>query len=357
MKLELQATVVRGAFTLALEAELSSGATGVFGPSGAGKSTLLGLIAGLVRPTRGRVVLDGEVLDDVAAGVHVPPHRRRLGVVFQHGHLLPHCSVEGNLRYGERLLPPAERRIACAEVIALLDLADLLPRRPATLSGGQRQRVALGRALLCSPRLLLLDEPLAALDRGLKRQILPYLRRVRDAFAMPVLHVSHDLGELLHVCDDLLLIDRGQVAAHGPLSAIARRPELLPLLHDAGMVNILRGTVEAQPSGEPVTVVLLDGGGRVICPRCAIAPGASIELLLQPDDVALALGPVAGISLQNQLPGIVRTVTAADDRVVVTVDIGQEVLVEVSGRTVAQLGIDIGTAVYILCKTVSLIGR
>lgn len=357
MRLELQTTVERGGFALTAEADLGSGATGVFGPSGAGKSTLLHLIAGLVRPTRGRVVLDGEVLDDAARGIHVPPHRRRIGVVFQHGHLLPHLSVEGNLRYGERLLRAEQRRLAFADVVGLLDIADLLPRAPRSLSGGQRQRVALGRALLCSPRLLLLDEPLAALDRGLKRQILPYLRRVRDAFAMPVLHVSHDLGELLHVCDDLLLLDRGRVAAHGTLPAIARQAELLPLLHDAGMVNVLRGTVTQQPADEPVTTVQLDGGAVVVCPRCAGGPGTRLELLLHPADVALALAPVSGISLQNQLPGRIRSLTVAADRVLVNVDIGQEVLVEVSGRTVVQLGFEPGMAICMLCKAMSLAGR
>jgi molybdate transport system ATP-binding protein len=357
MRLEIDATMERGAFTLTAQAVLERGATGVFGPSGAGKSTLLGAIAGLVRPARGRIVLDGEVLDDVAAGIHVPPHRRRLGMVFQAGHLLPHLDVTGNLRYGERLLPSARRRIRFADVVEVLDLADLVERRPRTLSGGERQRVALGRALLCSPRLLLLDEPLAALDAGLKAQILPYLRRARDAFAMPVLHVSHDLAELLHLCDDLLLVAPGRVAAHGRLAELAREPALLPQLHAAGMVNVLRGAVAAHPDADDLTPVDLDGGARVLCVRSPLPAGARIELLLRPEDIALALAPVAGISLRNQLPGSIQALTTAADRVVVQVDIGQPLLVEVSRRTVAQLGLAIGMPVTVLCKAMSLTGR
>lgn len=357
MRLELDVTVARGGFTLQAQATVASGACGVFGPSGAGKSTLLGLVAGLVRPDRGRVVLDGEVLDDVAAGIHVPPHRRRLGVVFQHGHLLPHLSVEGNLRYGESLLPPAARRIGFDEVVRLLEIGGLLGKRPRTLSGGQRQRVALGRALLCSPRLLLLDEPLAALDLGLKRQILPYLRRARDSFAMPMLHVSHDLPELLQVCDDLLLVDGGRIAAHGPLGAIAGDPRLLPLLHDAGMVNVLRGTIARHEADDGLTVVALDGGSEVRCPLRAEAVGSRIELLLRPDDIALATADVAGISLQNRLPGTIRRITAASDRILITVDLGQDVLVEVTARTVHQLGIGVGQPVWILFKATALPGR
>jgi molybdate transport system ATP-binding protein len=357
MRLELDATVARGDFALHATATLTSGACGIFGPSGAGKSTLLGLIAGLVRPARGRVVLDGEVLDDVAAGVHLPPHRRRLGVVFQHGHLLPHLSVAGNLRFGERLLPAASRRIDFNEVVDLLEIGDLLARQPRTLSGGQRQRVALGRALLCSPRMLLLDEPLAALDRGLKRQILPYLRRIRDTFAMPLLHVSHDLPELLHVCDDLLLIDGGRVAAHGPLGAIAGDATLLPLLHDAGMVNVLRGTITAHEPADGLSLIALDGGAQVRCPLRNESVGSRIELLLRPDEIALATADVAGISLQNHLQGAIRAITAASDRVLVTVDLGQDLLVEVTARTVQQLNLIVGQPIWILFKAMSLAGR
>ncbi|MBN8524084.1 MAG: molybdenum ABC transporter ATP-binding protein [Planctomycetes bacterium] len=355
MRLEIDATVRRGTFTLQVQTTIDTPACGVFGPSGAGKSTLLALVAGLVRPQAGRVVLDGVVFDDVASAIHVPPHRRRLGVVFQHGHLLPHLSVESNLRYGERLVPDAGRRVSFDEVVRLIEIGDLLTRVPRTLSGGQRQRVALGRALLCSPRLLLMDEPLAALDRGLKRQILPYLRRVRDTFAMPILHVSHDLPELLHVCDELLLVADGRSLAQGPLGRIAGDPGLLPLLHDAGMVNVLRGTVLAHADG--MTSIALEGGSTAFGPRREEAAGSRVELLLRPDDVALALRPVDGISLQNQIPGTVLRVTAASDRVLVTVDIGQEVLVEVSGRTVAQLGLQAGREVCILFKAMALSGR
>lgn len=357
MRLEIDVGLRRGDFALEVAAGIGDQACGIFGPSGSGKSTLLAMIAGLLRPGRGRIVLDGEVLDDVAAGIHVPPHRRRLGVVFQHGHLLPHLTVEGNLRYGERLLPAAQRRIAFAEVVRVLDIADLLPRAPRTLSGGQRQRVALGRALLCSPRLLLMDEPLAALDRGLKRQILPYLRRVRDAFAMPVLHVSHDLPELLQTCDGLLLLDRGRVAGHGTLPVLAQQPGLLPLLHEGGLVNVLRGTVEGHDAAEGLSSVVLDGGGRVLTPLRDEAPGSRIDLLLRPEDIALAMQPVAGISLQNQLAGSVRRITVGGDRLVVEVDIGQAVLVEISSRAAAQLGIAVGGGIRLLFKAMALQGR
>ena len=257
-----------GAFRLRVATGLAGPATGVFGPSGAGKTTLLHLIAGLVRPTRGRVVVGGEVLDDTAAGIHVPVHRRRVGVVFQHGRLLPHLSVEGNLRYGERLLAVAQRRVAFAGLVELLALGPLLARRPATLSGGERQRVALGRALLASPRLLLLDEPLAGLEGGLKGQILPYLRRVRSDLGVPTIHVSHDLGEVLQLTSDLLLLEGGAVVARGAVAELAARPEHLGRLHDLGLVNAVPGSVLAHAPEDGLTSVAV-GAERTRADRAA----------------------------------------------------------------------------------------
>ncbi|MBA3845342.1 MAG: ATP-binding cassette domain-containing protein [Planctomycetes bacterium] len=211
MAIELDVELVRGAFRLHLATRLAEPATGITGPSGSGKTTLLHLIAGLVRPTRGRITIDGEVMADSARRIHLPPHRRRIGLVFQHGRLLPHLTVEDNLRYGERLLAPGARRIAFADVVELLGIAPLIARRPAGLSGGERQRIALGRALLASPRLLLLDEPLASLDQRLKQQVLPGLDRVFRELRMPFLYVSHDLAEIRALVTDVRTIEHGEI--------------------------------------------------------------------------------------------------------------------------------------------------
>ncbi len=344
-----------GGFRLRVVSTLAAPATGVFGPSGAGKTTLLQLIAGLVRPAVGRVVVDGEVLDDTAAGIHVPVHRRRIGVVFQHGRLLPHLSVDGNLRYGERLLAAAQRRIGYADVVALLALGPLLARRPATLSGGERQRVALGRALLASPRLLLLDEPLAGLDGGLKRQILPFLRRVHSALGIPTIHVSHDLGEVLQLTTDLLLLEGGAVVARGTVAQLAAQPEHLGRLHDLGLVNALPGTVAGHAPEDGLTSVTL-GAERTVLTALRDEPvGTACVLLIRPADLVLARTRVVAISMQNQWLGRVVSITGTVTRTVVAVDVGVTLLVEISRRAVAELELAPGAPVWCLCKAQSVL--
>lgn len=225
-------TVRRGAFTLEVQAEIGAGITGVVGPSGSGKSTLLAAIAGLLEPVRGRIVVAGVTLGDTTAGIAVPVHRRRIGLVFQDGLLFPHLDGAANLRYGERLLPPAERRVPFARVVELLRLQPLLTRRPASFSGGERQRLALGRALLASPRLLLLDEPLSAVDRPHRAEILPELAAVRDELAIPMLYVSHDLGEVLRLGERLLVLDQGRLVAHGSFDEVMAQRSAADLLVD-----------------------------------------------------------------------------------------------------------------------------
>jgi molybdate transport system ATP-binding protein len=189
--------------------------TGLFGASGAGKTSLINMIAGLLRPDRGVIAIDGEVLDDTAARIHLPAHRRRIGYVFQDARLFPHLDVRRNLDYGRRMNrlkdDPAER----ARVTDLLDIGGLLNRRPGQLSGGERQRVALGRALLAKPRLLLLDEPLGSLDEERKVEILPYLVRLRDDANVPMVYVSHDAGEMRQLATDIVMLRRGRIAAFG----------------------------------------------------------------------------------------------------------------------------------------------
>jgi molybdate transport system ATP-binding protein len=194
----------RGVFQLRAAAQLGGGITGLAGPSGCGKSSLLAVLAGLLRPARGTVRFGDEVLVDVAAGVFVPAWQRRFALVFQDGQLFPHLTVRDNLLYGHARRAPAERRFALPQVCDLLEIGALADRRPAQLSGGERQRVALGRALLCSPRLLLLDEPLASLDARLKQQILPFLARLRSETGLPMLYVSHSPDEVAYLADRTL---------------------------------------------------------------------------------------------------------------------------------------------------------
>jgi molybdate transport system ATP-binding protein len=211
-------------FALELSAELTAAATGVFGPSGAGKTSLLDLIAGLRRAPSAYLALDGRVLANTAKGIELPPRQRRIGYIPQDGALFPHLPVRGNLLYGHRRAAAAEGApgFSFEHVAKVLELEPLLDRRIAGLSGGERQRVALGRALLSAPRLLLLDEPLSGLDAPLRERILPYLRRVRDEFAVPMVYVSHQAEEIVALCDEVLVLERGKVIARGAPEALFR---------------------------------------------------------------------------------------------------------------------------------------
>lgn len=202
----------RGPFTLQLDTSFAAPVTGIYGESGSGKSTLLGLIAGLLKPDTGLITLDEQVLVDTAARVFLPPQRRHIGLVFQDGQLFPHLSVQQNLLYGWRHLTEAERHFTLQEVTAMLEIEHLLARLPQQLSGGEKQRVALGRAILYSPKLLLLDEPLSSLDDRRKQQILPFLRRVRDETAIPMLYVSHSLSEIEYLTEDVFDMNQARVA-------------------------------------------------------------------------------------------------------------------------------------------------
>jgi len=209
-----------GEFTLAARFTASGGVTALFGPSGAGKTTIANMIAGLVAPERGSIAIDKSMLFDAATGIDVPPHRRRIGYVFQEGRLFPHLSVRKNLDYGRRMNGHAYDAKEFARIAQLLDVGHLLDRRPRALSGGERQRIAVGRALLTRPRLLLLDEPLASLDSARKDEILPYLVRLRDEARLPMVYVSHDAGELRQIATNVVRLDGGRVAATGGIELL-----------------------------------------------------------------------------------------------------------------------------------------
>jgi molybdate transport system ATP-binding protein len=210
-----------GEFSLQASFESEGRVTGLFGASGSGKTSLVNMIAGLLRPDRGTIAIDGETLDDVAAGIHIPAYRRKIGYVFQDARLFPHLDVTQNLDYGRRMNrlddDPAQRK----RVTDLLDIGHLLDRRPGKLSGGERQRVALGRALLSKPRLLLLDEPLGALDEGRRAEILPYLVRLRDEARVPMVYVSHDAAEMRQLATQIVLLQGGRVTALGGVKVLS----------------------------------------------------------------------------------------------------------------------------------------
>jgi molybdate transport system ATP-binding protein len=209
-----------GEFSLEASFTSEGRVTGLFGASGAGKSSLINIIAGLLKPDRGVVTLDGETLDDTAARVHVPPYRRRIGYVFQDSRLFPHLDVRQNLAYGRRMNNLADDPVQRKRVVDLLDVGGLLDRRPGQLSGGERQRVAFGRALLSKPKLLLLDEPLGALDEGRKTEILPYLVRLRDDAGIPMVYVSHDAAELRQLATQIVMLRRGRISAFGGVKVL-----------------------------------------------------------------------------------------------------------------------------------------
>ena len=220
MMLRVDVTKKLGEFTLTASFVSEGRVTGLFGASGAGKTSLINMIAGLLRPDRGVIAIDGETLDDTAAGIHVPAHRRRIGYVFQDARLFPHLDVRHNLDYGRRMNRLTDDPAATTRITELLDIGHLLDRRPGKLSGGERQRVALGRALLSKPRLLLLDEPLGSLDEGRRAEILPYLIRLRDEANVPMVYVSHDPAEMRQLATQIVLLRAGQVTALGGVKVL-----------------------------------------------------------------------------------------------------------------------------------------
>jgi len=348
-----------GDFQLAAKFDVpAAGITALFGRSGAGKTSLVNAFAGLLRPDRGRIAVEGDVLFSSEDGIDRPPERRRLGYVFQEDRLFPHYSVRGNLTYGMRGRP-RDPALSIDAVVGLLRLEPLLARQPRDLSGGEKQRVAIGRALLADPLLLLMDEPLASLDHSHRAEILPFIERLRDSLRIPIIYVSHAMEEIVRLADALVLISEGRVAAVGPVEELTSRLDLRPLTgrYEAGAV--IRATVAGSDKTFGLTELAFPGG-RMRVPHLGLPLGTTVRARIRARDVALALQQPVGISILNVFAGRVVEI-AADQGVLVDVrlDIGKPdrpvpLWARVTARSAHELGLEIGKPVFALVKSVAL---
>lgn len=340
-----------GSFSIAACFRAEPGVTALFGRSGAGKSTILKMIAGTARPQKGRIAAGTRVLFDSRACINLPAQARGIGFVFQEDRLFPHLSVRGNLTYARWAGRRAARR-PLEEVVALLGLEAHLDRYPDTLSGGERQRVAIGRALLAEPEILLMDEPLSALDRERREEILPYLEAIAGRTRIPVLYVSHETSEVTRLADRVVAIEAGRV------SAVGTAAEILGGFHvpgeEGGPVSILEGKVIAV---DPVyeTAVVAVGGGRLELSFPDPLPGSRVRLRVRAADVAIATAPHEGLSIRNQLPCTVESMVRRGAHTEIVLSFGTERLVaRITAKSAAALEIAVGKPVIALVKAVAV---
>ncbi len=348
----------RGVFSLDAQFELPTpGVLALFGRSGCGKSTLVELLAGLLDADSGRISLDGTVLLDKTLGTDIPAERRRIGCVFQDARLFPHLRVGANLRYGAHR-STGKPYVNFDAVIALLGLAPLLSRRCHQLSGGERQRVAIGRALLSQPRLLLLDEPLAALDSARRDEVLPYLEVLRDQLTIPMVYVSHQFDEVLRLATHLVLIDAGKTLAQGDIGAMSLRSELREIIGPEAVGSILEGEIQSIDGLSGLASVAI-GSGILKVQSDGHAVGAKLRVQILARDVIVATREPEYLSVRNMLHGkvtaIARDTGEAD---LVSMDVGGAVIMaRITHAATRDLGLAPGDAAWALIKAVSMRGR
>ncbi|MBM3536682.1 MAG: molybdenum ABC transporter ATP-binding protein [Alphaproteobacteria bacterium] len=355
MSLSLDIRHRLGGFALDVRFESEGRLTALFGRSGAGKTSLVNIIAGLIRPDEGRVTVDGEALVDTAAGIFVPKHRRRVGYVFQEGRLFPHLSVRANLLYGRWFTPAAQRYETLDQAVELLGLGPLLDRRPGSLSGGEKQRVAIGRALLASPRLLLLDEPLASLDEARRQEILPYIERLRDVTKIPIVYVSHSVAEVTRLATTVVVLSHGKAAAVGGTAEIMGRLDLFPFTGRGEAGAVIEAQVAAHDAASGLTMLECPAG-ILRMPHTDLAPGSAVRVRIRARDVLLAVKKPEGLSALNVLGGVVREIGAESGPIAeIRLDCGgQTLLARITRHSVAALGLAPGTPAYAVIKAIAL---
>lgn len=342
-----------GDFSLDVTFEAPSGVTALFGRSGSGKTTVVNAVAGLLEPSSGRVALGETVVFDADRRISVPVHQRRLGYVFQEDRLFPHLSVRQNLLYG-RWFARGSSDVDFDHVVEMLGIGDLLARHPARLSGGEKQRVAIGRALLAHPRLLLMDEPLAALDEERKAEILPYLERLREETDIPVLYVSHSMAEVARLATTLVLMEKGRVVRVGPAAEVLADPENVPALGVRAAGASLHATVSAQE--DDGLTRLETSAGPLFLPRVEAPLGTRLSIRILAQDVILSRSRPEGLSALNILPATVTAVRLGDGPgAVIQLKAGDDLLLaRITRRSARALELAPGTECFAVVKSVAV---
>lgn len=345
-----------GNFSLNLHhVRTGGGITALFGRSGAGKTSIIQMVAGLDTPDQGRIVLNERVLFDSAQKINLAPEKRRIGYVFQQGLLFPHLSVKQNLTFGMKRIPSSQRLLSFDDVVAVLDIAPLLNRRPAKLSGGEKQRVALGRALLSSPQLLLMDEPLAALDAHRKAELLPFIATLSRRFSIPILYVSHAMDEVLALADHLILLDAGQVMASGMVEEVLARPDLRSLFPAGETGTVLCAHILTHDCHYGLTKLGFSGG-ILLTTQVDIPVDSGVRVRIAARDVAISRSAPQQISTRNILSATVVSVSeSTDHRVDVQLDCGGTLLwSQITALAQADLQLRPNDSVFALIKAVTL---
>ena len=354
--ISVDAALKLGDFDLDIAFENDDGITALFGRSGSGKSTTINLIAGLARPDRGRIVLDGRILVDTATGVYVPSYRRRAGLVFQDSQLFPHLSVRQNLLFGRWFVPNAERTIAFEPVVETLNIGALLARKPARLSGGEKQRVALGRALLASPKILLMDEPLASLDQERKLEILPLIERLRDEFRIPIVYVSHSVEEVGRLASRVVVLDAGRVVAVGGVEEVLGAGLSAAGISRFARSSVIAGKLTGIDEAYGLTEIAHPAGTIWLVGRAGPI-GGEARVVIKSTDITLAKTRVEGMSVRTTLSGKVAGIDSDDGPIAgvsIALDGHGRLYALATRKAIDELGLARGDRVFALVKTVAL---
>lgn len=355
--LNIKAKLGFDAFSIEVDENIElNGIIALFGPSGSGKSTLLRVIAGLEAGAQGKVTFNGQPWADTNSKTFLAPHLRPVGLVFQDGRLFPHLNVEGNLRYAEKRSRTSKQTIAYSQVVEALDLSTLLPRKPASLSGGERQRVTLGRTLLTQPELLLLDEPMSALDVRRKGELLPFIEKVPDAFGVPMIFVSHAVDEVVRLADEAIILVDGKVSGRGPMPEIFQQLKMHDLTGYFEAGAVVEARVTGQDNKYKLTSLLIDDEPLQMPMVASLDVGDEVRLRIRSRDVSLATKKPVRISTRNALAAIVDTVHSEPNTAFseVTAKVGlQTVRARITRQAVDELGLKPGKEIYALIKGVS----